>query len=207
MRHKRYIDTHKALTGLFVLGLIAYYRDWDDTRAWLYLATHGTYGLLWMTKSTYFGDRQWERPVSLAYGLVTWAGLSLFWISPWLITSHRTAVPPPAYLGLCVFLVTAGVFLHFASDMQKHMSLALRPGVLITEGLWGRVRNPNYLGELFIYLGFSMIAYHWAPLLILAVIVAGAWVPLMLRKDRSLSRYPEFAAYKARSKLLIPFVW
>jgi hypothetical protein len=32
-------------------------------------------------------------------------------------------------------------------------------------------------------------------------------VPNMRRKDRSLSRYPEFAPYAARTKLLIPYVW
>ena len=38
-----------------------------------------------------------------------------------------------------------------ASDMQKHMTLAHRKGTLLTDGLWGLVRNPNYLGELLIY--------------------------------------------------------
>jgi protein-S-isoprenylcysteine O-methyltransferase Ste14 len=99
------------------------------------------------------------------------------------------------------------VFLHFVSDMQKHLSLELRPGTLITEGLWGIVRNPNYLGELLIYLGFGLLALHWAPLLVIVLFVAAVWVPNMKRKDRSLSRYPEFAAYEARTKLWIPYVW
>jgi protein-S-isoprenylcysteine O-methyltransferase Ste14 len=95
----------------------------------------------------------------------------------------------------------------FAADMQKHVSLSLRPGVLITEGLWSRVRNPNYLGELCVYLGFSMVTYHWIPLVVLAAIVTGIWLPMMRRKDRSLSRYPEFEIYRARTKLLVPSVW
>jgi steroid 5-alpha reductase family enzyme len=41
-------------------------------------------------------------------------------------------------------MCAAGIFLHFAADMQKHISLALRPGQLVTEGLWSRTRNPNY---------------------------------------------------------------
>jgi hypothetical protein len=32
------------------------------------------------------------------------------------------------------------------------------------------------------------------------------WPPNMRRKDRSLSRYPEFEAYRQRTKLFIPFV-
>jgi steroid 5-alpha reductase family enzyme len=186
---------------------MALYGAWDDVVLWLYLALHGTYGVLWILKSHFFGDRQWEQPVSIGTGLVAWGGLSLYWIAPWLIASGRTEVPGAWWLGLCVALYAFGVFLHFASDMQKHTSLQLRPGVLLTEGLWSRVRNPNYLGELCIYLGFSLLAFHWAPLVALAIFVFGVWVPNMRRKDASLSRYPEFAAYEARSWRFLPFVW
>ena len=39
-------------------------------------------------------------------------------------------------LGLSAFVYAIGVFLHFAVDMQKHTALALRPGELITAGLF-----------------------------------------------------------------------
>jgi protein-S-isoprenylcysteine O-methyltransferase Ste14 len=168
---------------------------------------HGTYGMLWVMKSRLFPDRQWEQPASLAYGLYIWFGLTLYWITPWLIVSGNANEVEPWFVGLCVVIFTLGVFLHFVSDMQKHMSLELRPGTLITEGLWGIVRNPNYLGELLIYLGFGLLALHWAPLLVIAIAVVLVWLPNMRRKDRSLSRYPEFAAYKARTKMWIPYVW
>ena len=92
--------------------------------------------------------------------------------------------------------------------MQKHVALQLRPA-LITEGLWSRLRNPNYFGELLIYAGFGMLAYTWAwvPGLVLALFIAAVWVPNMRKKDRSLSRYPEYAAYKAQSKWMLPYLW
>ena len=90
--------------------------------------------------------------------------------------------------------------------MQKHTSLALKPG-LITSGLWSRLRNPNYFGELLIYLGFVAIPMHWLPLSALGAMIVGYWVPNMLKKDASLSRYPEWAEYKARSWRFIPLVW
>ena len=204
--HKYYIDSHKGLTGPFVLGLIAYYHAWDNLLAWIYLALHGTYGVLWVLKSRYFGDKNWERPVGIGVALYTWAGLSLYWITPWLIVSHRNHPIAPWMVGLCIAMYSFGVFLHFASDMQKHMSLAYRRGTLLTDGLWSLSRNPNYLGELFIYLGFSLLAMHWIPLAALGAFVVTVWIPNMRRKDRSLSRYPEFAAYKAHTKLLIPYV-
>jgi protein-S-isoprenylcysteine O-methyltransferase Ste14 len=204
--HKYYIDSHKGLTGPYVLGLIAWYHAWDNPLAWIYLALHGTYGVLWVLKSRYFGDKNWERPVSVWVGIGTWLGLSLYWIAPWLIVTGRNHPMAPWLLGGCIAMYTLGVFLHFASDMQKHMSLAYRRGTLLTDGLWSLSRNPNYLGELFIYLGFSLLPLHWAPLCGLAAFIVFVWIPNMRKKDKSLSRYPEFAAYKAETKLIIPYL-
>ncbi len=202
MKQKHFIDTHKGATPLAVLALMAWYGQWDSPTAWVYLALHGTYGLLWVLKSRIFPDRSWEKATGLPYGLVIWAGLTLYWIAPWLITSR--GVQAPAWqLGGCVALWGAGVFLHFGADLHKHVALALRPG-LLTTGLWARCRNPNYLGELCIYLAFALLARHWLPLAALAVFVGAVWVPNMLRKDRSLARYDEFAEYKRRSGLLFP---
>jgi protein-S-isoprenylcysteine O-methyltransferase Ste14 len=207
VKHKFWIDTHKGATGLAVLAIIVAYGAWQDARLWLYLGMHGTYGILWITKSRYFPDRSWERVVPLSTGIATWFGLSLYWCGPGLIASHRTAAPPAWWPGLCVAIFTTGIFLHFVSDMQKHMAMTLRPGVLLTDGLWSLSRNPNYLGELLVYGGFTMLVYHWAPLAVLALFTVGIWVPNMQRKDKSLSRYPEFAAWSAKTRRLIPFVY
>ena len=205
MKQKHFIDSHKGATLLAVIALMACYKAWDNPTAWLYLATHGLYGLLWVTKSRSFPDRSWEAPCSRGYGLMIWAGLTLYWIAPWLICSRNIRVSP-AFGGLCVGVFGLGIFLHFTSDMQKHMQLKLAPS-LITDGLWSRLRNPNYLGELLIYGGFSALAMHWAPFAALGLFVAAVWIPNMLRKDRSLSRYPEFAAWKKRSWLFVPPIW
>ena len=205
MKQKHFIDSHKGATPLAVLGLMAWYDQWSNPTAWIYLALHGTYGLLWVIKSRTFGDRQWEQPTTFGYGLVIWGALTLYWVAPWLFTSQ--AIDAPAWwLCMCVTMYSLGVFLHFASDMQKHMALSLAPG-LITTGLWSRLRNPNYLGELLIYLGFGLLPMHWIPIAALGLMVAFHWVPNMVRKDRSLSRYPEFDAYAKRSWRFIPFVW
>lgn len=204
--HKYYIDSHKGLTGPFVLALIAYYHAWDNVLAWIYLALHGTYGVLWILKSRYFGDKNWERPTPFHMGVVTWVVLSLYWIAPWLIVTHRNHPIAPWMVGACIAMFSFGVFLHFTSDMQKHMSMAYRKGTLLTDGLWSLCRNPNYLGELLIYLGFSALPMHWLPVSALGLVVVAVWVPNMRRKDKSLSRYPEFAAYKEHTKLLIPYL-
>jgi protein-S-isoprenylcysteine O-methyltransferase Ste14 len=205
VKAKHIIDPFKGVTFLVVLAMMAVYDQWHNPTAWVYLALHGTYGILWVLKSRTFGDRQWEQPASPGFALVLVIGLALYWVAPWILTS-RNVEAPSWYLGVCISLYAFGLFLHFASDMQKHTALKLRPG-LITDGLWSRTRNPNYFGELLIYLGFGLLAMHWLPLLVLGLIVAAYWIPNMRKKDRSLSRYPEFAAYRERTKLFIPFLF
>lgn len=204
MKQKHFIDSHKCATAAFVLFCMWRFQAWENTTAWIYLALHGTYGILWALKSAFFGDKQWDQPTSLGYGLVIWGALSLYWSAPYLITSRNLQVPP-WMLAMCVSLYTFGVFFHFASDMQKHVHLALKPGKLFTDGLWSFSRNPNYFGELLIYLGFTSLAMHYFPLLALFAMVGAVWIPNMWRKEKSLSRYPEFAAWKKKSGLIFPF--
>lgn len=206
LRERHVIDAFKLLTGPFVLACMAAFGRWDSMAAWLYLALHGTYGVLWVLKSRIFGDRQWERPLTVVRGLQLSVGLAGYWVAPFLITQRGVAVRPQL-AAACVALFGFGVFLHFAADMQKHVSLALRPGALFTDGLWSRMRNPNYFGELLIYLSFAALAQHWAPFVILGLIFAVEWAPNMLRKDRSLSRYEGFAEWRARSGILLPRVF
>ena len=97
-----------------------------------------------------------------------------------------------------------GVFLHFSSDMQKYISLKINPGVLITDGLFSKSRNINYFGELLIYLAFSILSLHWIPILILSLFILIVWLPNMMRKDKSLSRYDDFNEYKNRSNMFWP---
>jgi protein-S-isoprenylcysteine O-methyltransferase Ste14 len=204
LKQKYFIDSHKGITFLAVLIMMAVYDQWQNTTAWMYLALHGTYGLLWVLKSRIYPDRQWEQTTGWGYGLIIWGGLTLYWIAPWLLTSQEVQAPT-WYLGLCTSLYVFGIFCHFASDMQKHTALNLRPG-LITDGMFSRTRNPNYFGELLIYLGFGLLAMHWAPLVVIALFLAVIWIPNMRKKDRSLARYPEFEAYRNQTKLFIPFL-
>ena len=206
LRERHIIDLFKGATAPFVLALIAATGSRERADAWAYLGLHGTYGLLWVIKSQVFGDRNWERPVRPFRGLILTTGLLGYWAAPVLLCLSDSAAPG-WLIGLCTALFGLGVFWHFASDMQKHMHLNHRKGVLLTDGLWARTRNPNYLGELLIYVSFTALARHWLPVLLFATVIALEWVPNMLRKDKSLSRYADFAAWKSRTGLLFPKLW
>ena len=77
---------------------------------------------------------------------------------------------------------------------------------LITDGLFRYIRHPNYTGEMMIYLGFALLVWQWIPFAVLVWIWFGLFTANMLTKEASMSRYPEWAAYKKRTKWVIPFV-
>ena len=206
MKQKYFIDSNKVATAFVMLLLMAVYDQWQNPTAWIYLALHGGYGFMWFLKSRIFPDAAWEEKASLAYGLVIWVGLSLYWVAGWIVMA-RGVQAPAWYLGLCVGLYIFGVFAHFASDMQKHVRLQLQPGELITDGMFSRLRNPNYFGELLIYAGFGLLAIHWLPIAILLVWIVAIWFPRMRKKDRALAELQGFDTYRERTKLFIPFLF
>tara|TARA_B100000401_G_C52801522_1_gene718823 strand:+ start:855 stop:1508 length:654 start_codon:yes stop_codon:yes gene_type:complete len=214
LKQKYFIDSHKGITPLFIIFLISFYNAWNNTEAIIYLALHGTYGFLWVTKSFIYPDKQWESKVNILYGFLIWIVLSLYWLSAYVIITGNHFMKMkifencgPGYLGVLISFYIIGVFLHFTSDMQKYISLKLNPGKLITEELFARSRNTNYLGELFIYLGFILIAKDFLPLIALFIVIVFVWVPNMINKDKSLSRYSNFSEYKRKAKMFFPFLF
>lgn len=206
MKEKHFIDSHKSVTFLYILLLMLYFERWDNITLWIYLALHGTYGLLWAFKSMLFPDKQWEQPASILRGMVIWTGLTLYWIAPFIIAWNDVQAPY-WLIASAVSMNIIGTMFHFASDMQKYVQLRLNPGHLITDGFWRLSRSPNYFGEFLIYSSFAMLAMHWLPFLALAVLVGAAWIPYMRRKEQSLSRYPEFRDYKTRTRSFFPFLF
>ncbi len=212
MKQKHFIDFHKGINSIFILLLMYYFDSWNNIVAWIYLALHGTYGYMWILKSKIFPDRQWESKTSIRYGLFIWLGLSLYWISPYIIISGNSILPfsipmYPIYIFFCVTIYIFGVFLHFTSDMQKYIQLKYSPSNLIDNGMFKSLRNTNYLGELLIYLGFSLLALDWTPIIALMIFIIFIWIPNMYKKDTSLSKYSKFKKYKSKTKRFIPFLW
>lgn len=198
---RHFINGHKIATPVVVVAMMAYFNFWGVT-AWVYLTLHSTYCLLWMIKENTFRDKRFEESIHPVAGTIFVFGmLGMYWVAPFLITSGHLEAPN-WLIGLSIFLVVLGVFYHYVSDAHKHAVLRIQQG-LITTGLFSRSRNPNYFGEMLIYLGFVILAMHWAPFIALAY-----WwtffVRNMLKKDKSISRYPEYADWKKRTGLCFP---
>lgn len=201
MKIKQVINLHKGLTFIFVLALMFLYKNFTISPC-IYLALHGSYGILWLFKDSIYPDKQWEEEIPTSLGILGFFVISLYWVAPFILISNYTETSP-LIITLAIVMNIFGVFFHYSSDAQKYYTLKYKKG-LITEGFFARCRNTNYLGEILIYSSFAMLAQHWLPFVILGGFIAGIFFPNMLKKDQSLSRYPEFEEYKNNSGLLFP---
>lgn len=197
------VNFHKVITAFLILGMMKWFDNFS-TAAWIYLALHGTYGYCWLIKDFSFRDIYFDRRVTFGGVLFTYVGLvAWYWLLPYLFLS-RHVDPPGVLLWFCVALHTLGCVLMVAADLQKNLVLRLRRG-LITDGVFTYTRNPNYLGEIMIYASYALLAAHWAGWVVVLWCWLGVFLPRMLLKDVSLSRYPGWADYKARSGLVFPW--
>jgi steroid 5-alpha reductase family enzyme len=202
MKTGTYINAHKALVIPVVLGLMWFYQNWS-TEAFVYLSIHGAYSVLWLVKQSLYPDRRFDEQQPVWVGvLFVFLPLAGYYVAPYLLISRHLTLPPYLF-GVVLPIYIIGVFLHYVSDAQKYYTLKLQKG-LIEEGLFGRTRNPNYLGEILIYVSYALMSLHWLPFLILAGWVFGFFLRNMLKKDRSMSRHPRFEQYRRRTGLLFP---
>lgn len=205
MKDSTIINLHKALVVPVVIGLMLIYNNWS-VEAFIYLALHGTYSLLWLLKQMLYPDRRFDQKRPLWIGLVfIFTPLAGYYLAPFLLISRQVTLPP-VVIALVLFLYGIGIFLHYVGDAQKYYTLRYHPG-LIQEGLFRKTRNPNYLGEILIYASFAVLSWHWLPFLILGGWIFGFFVRNMHAKDRSLARYPEFESYRETTGLLFPKVF
>jgi len=94
MKSKHFINLHKALTFPFILTLMFIYQNFQFG-AWVYLALHGTYGLLWLLKDQIYPDKQWEQEISVGTGILGFVSVSLYWIAPFILISSDSQPPLP----------------------------------------------------------------------------------------------------------------
>lgn len=198
------VNFQKAATFIWVLALMQAYGRWT-TDAWVYLGLHGTYGVLWLMKDLTFPDPNWQKRVTFGGAFCSVAlVLGPYWSFAWLLISNVNRVPASGeVLCLAIVLHTVGVCLMFGADAQKYFTLQLRRG-LIEHGFFRHVRHPNYTGEIMLYGAYAVLVGHWIPWAILGWVWIELFLTNMLMKEASMSRYPSWAAYKARTGMLLP---
>ena len=113
-------------------------------------------------------------------------------------------------LGLFVWIV--GFSFESIGDRQlaEFLKDPANKGKLMMEGLWKYTRHPNYFGEVLQWWGIWIIVISlpygaWAvisPLVITFLILKVSGIPML---EEKMSEHPDFAEYKRRVSVFIPF--
>ena len=197
------INVQKGGTVFFMLYLMHAFQNFS-LGAWVYTALHGIYGMIWFTKDMIFPDEQFKRKFNLFGLAMGGVVMGAYWYMGYMMMSGiGDNNPSPEKIFWCIWLFVFGVVLMMVADAQKTFTRNVRPG-LITNGLFGTTRNPNYLGEMLLYGSFAAMVEHRTAWIILVSVWATAFVLLMAKKDLSLKRKDAWKAYGSQSWILLP---
>lgn len=149
-----------------------------------------------------------------------WVGQALTaWILmlPVALAQYRGGkVTTLAFVGLVVW--SLGLIIEAAADYQKYAFKQLpdNKNQWIQSGLWKYARHPNYLGEILTWVGIYIYCVGTlslaekilglsSPGLITALLLFVSGVPLLEKSaNKRWGTLPEYQAYKAKTRLLIP---
>eukprot|EP00944_MAST-04C_sp_MAST-4C-sp1_P009663 g9663.t1 len=224
-RDKKYrvrnaLNAHKLMVGPAYFMML-YWKDQTfftiSSNLQLLIVFHVIYGVLWVVKDIAYPDVSWKSPATLASVLNMFFTLSCLYYSPLYCPVLFPDICPMGDLysqynnygnliqSLGIVLYVLGMFFHFVADAQKFFTLKYRkPRTLITEGLFRYTRNPNYLGEVMIYVGYAFLSGYTFTIILFMVVWMQVFLPNMLHKDHRLSRHVGFEEYKQRTGLLLP---
>jgi protein-S-isoprenylcysteine O-methyltransferase Ste14 len=160
------VNLQKGGTFFYLAFMMYYYQNFS-LGTYLYLALHGSYGIMWVIKDYTFGDKNFAQKITIPSTLMASVFLGLYWLPAyWLLSRSPDSVqnPTPVRVFIAVIVYVFGCFLMFCSDIQKYYTLKYRKG-LISEGMFKMNRNTNYLGEMLIYGSFGVASgslWSWA---------------------------------------------
>ena len=133
-------------------------------------------------------------------------------------SAKREPIGALALFGALIWL--SGFLLEAIADYQKS-AFKKDPGNrdrFIQSGLWSISRHPNYLGEIILWVGVSIVAipvlqgWQWAmlssPFIIALLLIRVSGIPLLEKKaDERWGGQSDYESYKKNTAVLVPKLW
>ncbi len=143
-------------------------------------------------------------PLLLVNGVGVGYGLPFYFIS-------RNPAPLGLWDGAALLVYLGGTLLHLGGDLQK-IRFKSRPenqGKLLTTGLWGLCRHPNYFGDFLIYVAFALLAQNpWAWIAPLLNFLQYRFDAIPKNEAWAREGYgAAWDAYARRVKMFVPFLY
>jgi steroid 5-alpha reductase family enzyme len=155
------------------------------------------------------------------YWLVSFSGIHLFpalmvfggTLSIWVVIVNPGR-PLNILDALGVILTGAAILLEAIADRQlrKFVRENKEPGKTMDKGLWSLSRHPNYLGEILFWWGLYLFAlasnpaFWWVICGPAAITLMFLFASIPLIEKRMLKRRKDYADYRKRVSMLVPFL-
>ncbi len=96
------------------------------------------------------------------------------------------------------------------AGLRENLTALPRPvadGRLVADGVYGLVRHPIYAGLVLAGLGWGLVTA--SPVALVAALLLGCFFDVKARREEAwlLDAYPGYAAYQARVRKLVPFIY
>ena len=171
---------------------------------------HTLYTMGWLFKDIHFPDPNFRQEAPLQVPAMGFIFCSAYYLPMFCLTSGKCFGMVSWGCDVTLMAIgfasyTIGMLFHFGSDCQKYFTLKYKtPRSLITDGFFSYTRNPNYFGEVLIYTGYAVWSRSFMVFGVFLAMWAMLFIPNMNKKDRSMSRYPEFKSWKENTGFFFP---
>ena len=129
-------------------------------------------------------------------------------------SSTRQELGILGFIGLAIWLI--GFTIEVVADYQKNQFRKdpANQGKFIQTGLWSRSRHPNYLGEIILWMGITLIAipafegWQWigviSPVFVTILLTQISGIPMLEEKaDKKWGGQADYEEYKADTPVLL----
>ena len=199
------VNFNKGTMMVYLFILMCYFDNFSKG-AWVYLALHGNYGLIWFLKDRVFPDPGFSRLATPLSILFPWPIVLIpyYFIGYWMMSGDETQRNPSnERCFVAIQLYCLGVVFMVLTDAQKFLVLRERKG-LITHCMTGWSRNLNYVGEMMLYSSFGVLCQRSEVWMIYAYVWGGIFTCRMLIKEYSLSKKADWIEYKNKTFFYLP---
>ena len=160
--------------------------------------------------------KAWRRlgkvPTFIIVGLICWGLAVALWTQRDLFMAIHWGYRWPL---IAVGIVLYGIGAYGESQIRKQLKFSIlvgtpeldaeAPGELMTDGVFGRSRNPRYLNLLVAMLGFALILNYAALYIVLALCVPGLYFIVLLEERELRGRFGEpYEEYCRRVPRFLP---
>lgn len=122
------VNLFKGATSFYVILLMFLFNNYS-LGMYLYLALHGSYGIVWLLKDGFFPDKTFDNKCTFGSIAAVSFLLLMYWMMPLFIASG-IALQTPSNIRICVAVAIygLGVCLMIGSDAQKTFTLKYKKG-------------------------------------------------------------------------------